>query len=82
MKINRKTNEIDFYAVNNNKKFYLQVCNELSTADVRKREEKPFHFINDNIRRVIVVNRPIDEIVDDKGITVIGIADFLLRYIK
>lgn len=78
----RKSNEIDFFAVKNNRRFYIQVANDISDAKVRKREERPFGLLKDAIQRVIVVNRPFNETVEDNGLVIIGATDFLLRYIK
>lgn len=38
--------------------------------------------INDQIQKIIVVNIPINETIDDSGFTIIGAPDFLLRFIK
>lgn len=78
----RKTNEIDFYATKNTRKYYIQVSADLSSLETKEREEKPFFKLKDAIQRVIVVNKPVDETVDEKGIIVIGLTDFLLRFIK
>ena len=78
----RKTNEIDFYAVRNQRMYYIQVCADLSDADTRAREIRPYMALNDQIQKLIVVNKPINETRDDHGFTVIGLADFLLRFIK
>ena len=78
----RKTNEIDFYATRNTKKYYIQVSDNISNAKVKAREERPFKLLRDGIQRIIVINRPINETVDENGVVIIGIADFLLRYIK
>lgn len=78
----RKTNEVDFYARKGLRKYYIQVCNDISNAKTRQREIHPFFKLNDQIQKIIVVNRPIKESLDSNGFTVIGIADFLLRFIK
>ena len=38
--------------------------------------------LNDQIKKVLVINKPISETYDENGFTIIGIADFLLRFIK
>ena len=48
----------------------------------KKREIRPFVLLNDQIQKVIVVNKPIKESRDENGFTIIGVADFLLRFIK
>lgn len=78
----RKTNEIDFYARKENKQFYVQVTADISYAETRTREFRPFFMLNDQITKIIVINKPINETIDENGFVVIGINDFLLRYIK
>ena len=78
----RKTYEIDFLAVKGNRMYYIQVANDISNKDTKEREIKPYISLNDQIQKIIVINRPINEMRDSNGFTVIGISDFLLRFIK
>lgn len=48
----------------------------------KEREIRPYILLNDQITKTVVVNKPIKETVDDKGFIIIGITEFLLRYIK
>jgi len=78
----RKTNEIDFFARKANRRYYIQVTADLSSVSTKAREIRPFMMINDQIQKIIVVNKPINETIDDSGFTIIGAPDFLLRLIK
>lgn len=78
----RKNNEVDFYAVRGNREYYIQVTTDISSESTKEREKRPYTLLNDQIQKVIVVNKPINETRDDNGFTVIGAADFLLRFIK
>ena len=78
----RKTYEIDFVAQKGIKKYYIQVASDISNADTKAREVKPFLALNDSILKIIVINKPLEESLDLNGFTVIGVADFLLRFIK
>jgi len=78
----RKTNEIDFYAIKNTRRYYIQVTNDFLTAKTKAREERPFKLLKDSIQRIIVINRPFNESVEDDGIIIIGATDFMLHYIK
>ena len=78
----RKTNEIDFYARKGNRYFYIQVTDNINDAATRVREYRPFYMINDQIQKIIVINKPISETRDENGFTIIGAADFMLRFIK
>lgn len=78
----RKTNEIDFYARRGVHQYYIQVTADLSNAETRARECRPYLMLNDQVKKVIVISRPVKESLDENGFTVIGAADFLLRFIK
>ncbi|MGM9970631.1 MAG: ATP-binding protein [Anaeroplasma sp.] len=78
----RKTNEIDFYARKGNRYFYIQVTDNINDATTRAREYRPFYMINDQIQKIIVINKPISETRDEDGFTIIGAVDFMLRFIK
>ena len=41
-----------------------------------------FITINDSFQKIIVINRPLEEFLDSNGFVIIGVADFLLRFIK
>ena len=45
------------------------------------KEERPYMLLNDEITKIIVINKPVKESLDANGFTIIGITDFLLRYI-
>ncbi len=78
----RKTLEIDFLAAKGNRMYYIQVCEDYSSEATKNRELKPYIALNDQIQKIIVINKPIKEMRDEKGFTIIGICDFLLRFIK
>ena len=78
----RKTNEVDFYAQKGIRAYYIQVTADMSDENIRKREIRPYILLNDQIQKIIVVNKPIKENRDEKGFTIIGVTDFLLRFIK
>lgn len=78
----RKNNEVDFYAVKGLRTYYIQVTADIVNTETRAREVRPYILLKDQVQKVLVVNRPIKESRDEKGFTVIGIVDFLLRFIK
>ncbi len=78
----RKTNEVDFFARKGVRRYYIQVTADISSSATKARELKPYLMLNDQIQKIIVVNRPITETLTEDGFTVIGAADFLLRFIK
>ena len=74
----RKNYEIDFMATKGTDKMYLQIADNISESETKNRETRPFVLLNDQIKKVIVINRPIKEMQDESGFTVIGVVDFLL----
>ena len=78
----KKTYAIDFFASKNQRMYYIQVASDISNPLTKQREQKPYIALNDQIQKIIVINKPIKETRDEIGFTVIGLADFLLRFIK
>lgn len=78
----RNTNEVDFFARRGPRQYYIQVTSDISNAETRARELRPYMMLNDNVQKIVVINKPINECLDESGFTIIGAADFLLRFIK
>lgn len=78
----KKCYEIDFVAEKGIRQYYIQVSSDISSVETKQREIKPYIALNDQIKKVIVINKPINETLDENGFTIIGISDFLLRFIK
>ncbi|MCI6329840.1 MAG: ATP-binding protein [Bacilli bacterium] len=74
--------EVDFYATRGNDAFYFQISADINNLETKNRELKPFTKINDGTRKVLVVNRPIPLMKDERNYIIIGLTDFLLEYIK
>jgi predicted AAA+ superfamily ATPase len=77
-----KSYEFDFVAQRGIKKYYIQVASNISNAETKAREVKPFLALKDSIQKIIVINKPLEESIDLNGFTVIGVADFLLKFIR
>lgn len=78
----RKEYEIDFLAQKNLRQYYIQVADNINDKETHLREIKPYINLNDQIQKVVVINKPLDECRDKDGFTIIGATDFLLRFIK
>ncbi len=70
------------HAVRGNKRLYVQVCADISNTSTRNREIRPYLALRDEITKLLVINRPVRETIDENGFTIIGATDFLLGYIK
>jgi len=75
----RKKLEIDFIASKGNKKYYIQSAYALPSEEKSEQEKRPFKNINDSFKKVIVLGKNIKPRLDENGITMIGIKDFLLK---
>ena len=78
----RRGYEIDFFARKDNRYYYIEVCSDISNVETKNREVKPYIGLNDQIQKIIVINKALKETRDQNGFTIIGICDFLLRFIK
>lgn len=78
----RKTNEVDFFARKGKRQYYIQVSEDINSAKTKTREYRPYLLLKDQVQKIIVINKPVNECLDEHGFTIIGITDFLLRFIK
>lgn len=75
----RKQLEVDFICNEGNRKYYIQVCLGLETREKTIQEEKSLININDNFKKIIVVKDDIKSWVNEEGIEIIGLKEFLLN---
>lgn len=71
-------NEVDFIATTPNEKIYIQVCETLSSEETRTRELKPLQNIKDNYEKIILTRDNIFVGIDENGIKILNIIDWLL----
>ena len=72
------TKEIDFIAMKNGKKIYIQVSYDISRAETFEREIAPLKSINDSYPKMIIA-RTKNETSDYQGIEIIDIARWLFN---
>lgn len=71
--------EVDFVAIDDVKKLYVQVCYSLRDPETEAREVKPLKMIKDDYQKaIIVMERSLNS--DRDGISEIGLREFLLGY--
>ena len=69
--------EIDFVAIKNNKRIYIQVANDITNQETFEREVSPLLSIRDSYPKILIARTKKEE-EDFKGIAIIDISDWLL----
>lgn len=70
------------FCTKNERKYYIQISTDISNSETRNREIRPFIKLNDQIQKILVVNRPYKAMMDEEGFITIGASEFLLNFIK
>lgn len=74
----KKRTEIDFICNQGNQRYYVQSAYEMPTEEKRVQEEKSLIHVPDFFRKIIVVYSDQKAWRDEKGVTIIGLRQFLL----
>lgn len=74
-----KNYEVDFIASKGNNKYYIQSAFSLDNEDKLRQETNSLNNINDSFKKIIIVKNNIKPRKDEKGITIIGLYNFLLE---
>lgn len=69
--------EIDFIAVNAERKIYIQVTESMNDPATREREFAPLRKVKDNYEKIIIANEVFNTATQD-GIRIVKLIDFLL----
>jgi len=69
--------EIDFIAVNAERKIYIQVTESMNDPATREREFAPLRKVKDNYEKIIIANDVLNTATQD-GIRIVKLIDFLL----
>ena len=70
--------EIDFVAIKNDKKLYIQVCETLLGEQTREREFRPLKIIDDNYEKIVITEDSVPA-SNIAGIEYMNIIDWLLQ---
>lgn len=73
-----KNYEVDFIATKGNNKYYIQSAFSIDNVDKLEQETNSLNNINDSFKKIIIIRNNIKPRKDEKGITTMGIYNFLL----
>ena len=75
----QKSLEVDFIATLGNRKYYIQSALSLESSEKRLQEVKSLYYIDDSFKKIIVTKNGLNTSVDEKGVVIIDLFDFLLN---
>ena len=75
----QKSLEVDFIATLGNRKYYIQSALSLDSSEKRLQEKKSLYYIDDSFKKIIVTKNGLNSSVDEKGVVIIDLFDFLLN---
>lgn len=78
-KYEKKQTEVDFVANLGSKRYYIQSAFAMPSPEKAEQETRPLYNIGDSFRKLILVRDNIKLKRDEKGVTTMGIYDFLLH---
>ena len=78
-KYEKKQTEVDFVANQGSKRYYIQSAFAMPSSEKIDQETRPLYNIDDSFRKLILVRDNIKLKRDEKGVTTMGIFDFLLH---
>ena len=74
----RKQIEVDFVCNQGSKRYYVQSAFAIPDKEKMKQEQRPFNYIQDSFKKIIVVRDNIKLWRNDEGTVIMGIEEFLL----
>ena len=74
----RKRLEVDFVATLGSARYYVQSALSVDDPEKREQETRSLEKIDDSFRKLVIVKGAMQPRRDEKGITYMGIRDFLL----
>jgi len=69
--------EVDFIANQGSRKYYIQSALNISSAEKSEQEKKSLKSVNDSFKKIIIVKDVIKQYMDEDGIMIISLFDFL-----
>lgn len=75
----RKQIEVDFVCNQGSKRYYVQSSFAIPDKEKMEQEQRPFNYIQDSFKKIIVVRDDIKLWRNDEGTVIMGVKEFLLN---
>ena len=75
----RKQIEVDFVCNQGSKRYYVQSAFAIPDKEKMRQEQRPFNYIQDSFKKIIVVRENIKLCRNEEGSVIMGIEEFLLN---
>ena len=75
----RKQIEVDFVCNQGSKRYYVQSAFAIPDKEKMRQEQRPFNYIQDSFKKIIVVRENIKLWRNEEGTVIMGIEEFLLN---
>ena len=75
----KKQLEIDFIANKGNKRYYIQSAYEMASQEKMEQEKRSLNKLSNSFKKIVIVRDDIKTWIDEDGLVVMGIYDFLLN---
>lgn len=70
--------EVDFVASKGNLKYYIQSALSMDRPEKEAQEKKSLYYIDDSFRKIVITKNGLNPQMDEKGIIVLDLFDFLM----
>lgn len=78
-KRSKKQIEVDFVCNQGSKRYYIQSAFSIPDKEKMKQEQRPFNYIQDSFKKIIIVRDDIKLWRNEEGTVIMGIEEFLLN---
>ena len=75
----KKSLEVDFIASLGSQKYYVQSALSITDEEKKMQERRSLYYIEDSFKKIIVTNNGLKPALDEKGVLIIDLFDFLTK---
>lgn len=75
----KKSLEVDFIASLGSQKYYVQSALSITDEEKKMQERRSLYYIEDSFKKIIVTKNGLKPALDEKGVLIIDLFDFLTK---